>query len=240
MSHLRDPASLTEQEIEEIEKQSLRCLYQAVVDFDFVAAEIFHESLDEVKDVAEDVTREMLDRLGGYQIQQRILGNVDYRKARYVIFPSLSVRQALFVDSKAEKDRNSARLQVSQISMSVLQRRGGGLIEERGRIPAISVYRDENYLSTILLVHYYYEDDADGRHTLKETTLVALPNAKLQSTYNPHADDTIWRVGPNAPTRGEEFRVRLGFTRLEGKARWRVQHIVYNAVSGRAEYEWQE
>jgi hypothetical protein len=85
LEHLRNPDSLTPSEIEGIEKQCLRCLFQATVDFGFDAYDIFLQSTDDVKDVAEDITREMLDRIGGYQIQQRIYGNVDYRKARYVI-----------------------------------------------------------------------------------------------------------------------------------------------------------
>lgn len=239
MSHLRDPASLAEQEIEDAEKQSLRCLFQAEVDFGYDAAEIFSQSVDEVKDVAEDLTREMLDRFGGYQIAQRIFGNVDYRKARYMVFPDVSIRQALFVDSKAEKACRTATLQMSQLSMSVRQRRGGTVVEQPGKLPPISVYQGLNYLTTTLLVHYHYEDDPDGRHILRDATLAAVPNGKLQSRYNPNADDTIWLVGRNAPTLGEDFRVRLAFAKLEGKAPWRVQRIVYNQGARRIDYGWQ-
>ena len=62
--HLRDPAILSNVEIEEIEKQSLRYLYTAAYDFGLDAFDIFHQSSDEPKDIAEDITREMLDRLG--------------------------------------------------------------------------------------------------------------------------------------------------------------------------------
>jgi len=47
----------------------------------------------------------------------------------------------------------------------------------------------------------------------------------LQDKYNPNAADTIWIAGRNAPTRGEDFRVRLSFHRLKVKASWRVQKI---------------
>jgi hypothetical protein len=135
MDHLRDPAALELDEIERIEKQSLRWLFQAAIDFGFDAWEIFYQSPDDVQDVAEDITREMLDRLGGYQIHRRILGNVDYRKARYVILPEFAIRQGLFVDSKAEKTSRTARLQMSQISMEVRQRRGGVELVVEGRLP---------------------------------------------------------------------------------------------------------
>ena len=128
MQHLRDPNNLTPEEIEAIEKQSLRSLYTAAFDFGFDAFDIFAQSSDDPKDIAEDITREMLDRLGGYQLQQRILGNVDYRKARYIILSEFSVRQALFVDSKAEKSSNSATMQMFTIgivrSSSARWRRG--------------------------------------------------------------------------------------------------------------------
>lgn len=63
-------------------------MFQAVLDFGIEAYEIFSKSPDKANDVAEDVTRELLDRLPGYNIRQRIFGTVDYKKARYVILPS--------------------------------------------------------------------------------------------------------------------------------------------------------
>ena len=122
---MRNPQSLSLDEIEQIEKLSLRALCVAATDFGFDAWEVFHRSRDYPKDVAEDVTREMLDRLGGYGVAQRIYGNVDYRKARYVMLPDFAVRQALFVDSKVEKSAAIATLQMSQLSMRVKQHRTG-------------------------------------------------------------------------------------------------------------------
>ena len=104
-----DLAEISTQEIEEIERVTLRWIFQ--------------QSPDEVKDVAEDVTREILDRLSGYNISQRIFGTVDYKKARYIILPDQTVRQALFLDSKAEKSNSTATMQMSQTSMAVRQRR---------------------------------------------------------------------------------------------------------------------
>lgn len=65
------------QEIEEIEKLTLRWVFQAVLDFGMEAHEIFLKSPDSVKDIAEDVTRELLDRLSGFNVQQRIYGKDD-------------------------------------------------------------------------------------------------------------------------------------------------------------------
>jgi len=35
----------------------------------------------------------------------------------------------------------------------------------------------------------------------------------------------IWRAGRHSPRRGEDFRVRLSFAKLQAKASWRVRRI---------------
>lgn len=79
--------SISLDEIEMIEKLSLRWVMQAVLDFGFEAYDIFYNSPDNIKDIAEDITREILDRLPGFNISQRIFGTVDYKRARYIILP---------------------------------------------------------------------------------------------------------------------------------------------------------
>jgi len=95
MHIIEDVSSLNTAQIEAIEKLTLRWIFQATLDFGLDAYEIFRRSPDDVKDVAEDITREVLDRLPGYNIQQRIFGTVDYKRARYIILPEQIVRQAL-------------------------------------------------------------------------------------------------------------------------------------------------
>ncbi|HLJ53511.1 MAG TPA: SfiI family type II restriction endonuclease [Chthonomonadaceae bacterium] len=237
MADLRDPAELDLDKIESIEKQSLRWLFLAATDFGFDAWEIFHQSGDNVQDIAEDITREMLDRIGGYQIHRRVFGNVDYRKARYVILPEFAVRQGMFVDSKAEKTSRTATLQMSQVSMEVRQKRGGSERAEVGALPRLATYDGANYLTTMLLAHYEYED-VDRVHHLRHLTVAALPNGLLQERYNPNVHDTIWRAGRNAPTRGEVFRVRVSFEELVNKQPWRVQRVTYNETMRIATANW--
>ncbi|OIP62428.1 MAG: type II restriction endonuclease [Nitrospirae bacterium CG08_land_8_20_14_0_20_52_24] len=237
MKHLRDPNNLTPDEIEAIEKQSLRSLYAAAFDFGYDAFDIFKQSSDDPKDIAEDITREMLDRLGGYQVQQRILGNVDYRKARYIILPEFSARQALFVDSKAEKNSSSATMQMSQLALAIRQVRSGREVEQRGDLPVVSVHGGQAFITTTLLAHYHYEDEHEN-YRLKQLTLAAIPSGILQDRYNPNAHDTIWIAGRNAPSRGEEFRVRLSFHRLKLKAVWRVQTVEYNSEDRTINSKW--
>lgn len=233
-------ASLTPDQIEGIEKLTMRWIFQALQDFGMEAHEIFLQSPDEVKDVAEDITREVLDRLPGHNVQQRIFGTVDYKRARYVVLPEHLIRQALFVDSKAEKNSSNATIQMSQTSLRIRQMRGGLEVDEEGLLPAISQYGGHEYLTTTAFIHFGYEDDAIGKHVLKEATIFCLPNGRLQEYYNPNAQDTFWLAGRNAPSRGEDFRVRVGFSRLKEKATWRVQKLRYDQQSNKCIGLWSE
>ena len=235
----KDPGILSLDEIEEIEKLTLRWVFQAVYDFGMEAHEIFLKSPDSVKDIAEDITRELLDRLSGFNVQQRVYGNVDYKKARYVILPEQTVRQTLFIDSKAEKENRSATIQMSQTSMWVRQRRFSTEVNEKGFLPEISEYGGKHYLTTTCLIHFMYRDDDEGTHHLREVTIAAIPNGKLQERYNPTVDDGIWLAGRNAPTLGEDFRVRVSFDRLKGKASWRIQTITYDQEKQERLGSWQ-
>ena len=89
------------------------------------------------------------------------------------------VRQALFIDSKAEKENRSATIQMSQTSMWVRQRRSGRAVNEKGLLPEISEYGNNHYLTTTCLVPFLYKDEA-GIHHLKEVKITAIPNGKLQ------------------------------------------------------------
>jgi len=223
----KDPDTLSMDEIERIEKLTLRWIFQAALDFGMEAYEIFFKSPDHVKDIAEDITRELLERLSGFNIQQRVYGTVDYKKARYFMLPDQTVRQALFVDSKAEKDNRSATIQMSQTSLCIKQKRSGLSVNEKGTLPEISRYGEKNYLTTTCLVHFFYQDDEVGIHQLKTVTIAAIPNGKLQKKYNPNTDDGIWLAGRNAQTLGEDFRARVSFGKLQEKAGWRVQTLTY-------------
>ena len=212
--------------LEEIEKVSLRLVTQAIYDYRTTAEEIFLEESDLVADIGEDITREALERLGIPRIDQRLFGKVDFKRACYLFHPDFALKQALFVDSKAEKvgGQGTATLQISQLSMIVKQIRFGGDMEVPGKLPTIVNLKGESYLTTTLFVKYNYQEQDSGI-VLKSITVAALPNGMLQEKYNPNTQDTIWIAGRNAPTLGEEFRVRLSFHRLKEKANWRVQKI---------------
>jgi hypothetical protein len=96
--------------LEEIEKASLRLVVQAVLDFRETAVEIFHKERDLPQDMAEDVTREALDRMGVSRIDERLFGKIDYKRARYVFAPEYAVRQALLWIQKQKTSRDRRQL----------------------------------------------------------------------------------------------------------------------------------
>jgi hypothetical protein len=226
---LLDPTQLVDDldRLEEIEKASLRLVVQAIYDYRETAIEIFHEESDLVADIGEDITREALDRMGVSKIDQRLFGKIDYKRACYLFHPDFAVRQALFVDSKAEKvsGQRTATLQTSQLSMVVRQVRAGEEIEVAGSLPQILTVQGTSYITTTIFVKYNYAE-GHGRNVLNSVTIAAVPNGLLQERYNPSPQDSIWLAGRNAPTLGEAFRVRISFSRLRTKAGWRVQKIL--------------
>jgi hypothetical protein len=209
--------------LEAIEKASTRLVTQAIYDFRETAAYIFHAEKDLVADIGEDITREALDRIGVSKIDERLFGKIDYKRARYVFHPEYAIRQALLVDSKAEKEEATATIQTAQTSMRIRHIRSGRTTDIEGKLPTVIRTRSANYLTTTIFVKYSYK--VSEQNKLVNITIAGLPNGMLQERYNPNAEDTIWRAGRNAPTRGERFRVRLVFDRLKTKMNWRVQVI---------------
>jgi hypothetical protein len=223
--------------IENIEKTSLRLVVQALYDYRKEAHTIFQAESDQVADIGEDVTREALDRLGMPRVNQRLYGKVDYKRACYLFQPEFAVKQALFVDSKAEdiSGAGTATLQITQLSMIIRQIRSGVSVSIPGKLATVLTLNDNQFLTTTMFVKYTYRS-ANSINNLQQITIAAVPNGMLQDRYNPDENDTIWRAGRNAPSLGEEFRVRLSFPLLKSKARWRVQTIPMDPLP----YLWDE
>ena len=214
--------------LEEVEKASMRLVTQGIVDFRRDAAELFANERDLPQDFGEDITREALDDMGVSRIRQRLYGKIDYKRARYVFLPDHAVRQALFVDSKAEKmdGAQTATLQTAQTSLRIRHMRSGAAVDEQGTLLPLLDLEKGSFLTTTIFVKYNYrEGTGTPVHDLVSITVAAVPHAYLQDRYNPSATDTIWRAGRNAPSRGERFRVRLVFEKLADKCRWRVQQV---------------
>lgn len=215
--------------VESIEKATLRLVVQAIVDFSAEASQIFLAEQDLVADIGEDITREALDRLGASTMPVRLFGKMDYKRARYLFLPDFSVRQALFVDSKAEhvSGQRTATIQTAQTSMKIRQWRQRSIVEEEGKLPIVIPTQRGELLTTTIFVKYNYTEETNSKsNQLLSINVLCLPNGLLQERYNPTPDDTIWLAGRNAPSRGEAFRVRISLPRLKYKQRWRVQSIL--------------
>lgn len=225
--------------LETIEKATLRLVAQAIYDFHTQAADIFAHESDLVQDIGEDITREALDRLGTSIIPVRLFGKMDYKRARYVFHPDYSLRQALFVDSKAEDVAGAATatIQTAQTSMTIRQKRSGQVVEVPGSLPTVVQAQGQNLLTTTIFVKYNYHSIAGSGNELTNISILALPNGLLQARYNPDADNGFWLAGRNAPTRGEAFRVRISLAQLKAMKGWRVQRIQLAPSSA---YTWDD
>jgi hypothetical protein len=218
--------------LEEVEQATLRFICQGVYDLLPLAAQQFGriqvggDTGDKANYVGEDLTRMALDRIGAPRVPDgRLFGAVDYKLAAYQFLPDFAVRQALFVDSKAEKNAlNVMRIQVTQTSLEIRQERAGQVMAVAGRISPVWMADEGDYLTTTAFVKYHYGVEGVAL-SLREVTVVGLPSGFLQDRYNPTAADGIWNAGPDAPTLGEKFRTRVNFTKLRNKARWRVQKM---------------
>ena len=213
---------------------------QAIYDFRSEAREFFVHETDLVADIGEDITREAMDRMGTSVIPARLFGKIDYKRARYVFHPEYSVRQGLFVDSKAEKvaGARTVTIQTGQTSLSVRQVRSGKPIDIQGTLPQLLRIQDVDYLVTTVFVKYNYQESADkSEKHLESISISSLPNGILQERYNPTPEQTFWLAGRNAPSRGEAFRVRISLPRLKQMANWRVQTIGLVPEAG---FSWDE
>ena len=237
-----DPNSLSQNLtlLEEIEKATSRMVCQAIFDFGEEAREFFVHEPDLVADIGEDITREAMDRMGTSTIPVRLFGKIDYKRARYVFHPEYSVRQALFVDSKAEKvdGERTVTIQTAQTSLRIRQIRQNTPIDVAGTLPEILEIQGQAYLVTTVFVKYNYRDDQEGpEKVLESITVCCLPSGMLQELYNPTPQETFWLAGRNAPSRGEAFRVRIGLSRLKKLSKWRVQSMRFDPE---LRFSWEE
>lgn len=211
--------------LEAVERSAFRLVVQALRDYLVAAEEIFRQENDEPGDIAEDITREALDTLGMPRIPTRLFGKVDYKRAGYVFLPEQTVEVALLVDSKAEKDARTVTIQTSQTSMMIRQMRQGKPVSESGKLPQVIESDGRALLTVTIIVKYVYDESDSGEKDLKEVVLLCLPNGALQDFYNPDVENSFWLAGRNAPSRGEDFRVRVGIDLLASRAAWRVKRI---------------
>lgn len=214
--------------IENVEQAAMHLVVRSVKDFLPEAIEIFRKETDLPQDVAEDCTMEALQTLGASNLHQRLFGKIDYKKAIWLFFPDREQAVALFVDSKAEKPEgaSTATIQLSQTSMEIRMIRSGEIVKEKGLLPtSIQSANGELQVVTIFVKYVYSPLENTTGYILHKIIVFCLPSGELQSRYNPDENRSFWRAGRNAPTLGEEFRVRVKLQSLKEFADWRVVEV---------------
>ena len=216
---------MTLDELELLERTTFEMVVRAIEDYFQESVTVFREERDEAGDIAEDVMREAVEAMGLSGIHERLYGKVDYKKAIYVFVPHAEP-VALMLDAKAEKGNTSATIQMSQTSMWIryIDSRGNP-VDEQGKLGSTLTRNGRKLRVVSIVAKYVYADREEGGYDLKKIILACIPNGQLQERYNPIPESTIWRAGRHSPKRGEDFRVRLSFSRLKEKSSWRVRYI---------------
>lgn len=232
------------EEIERLERSVMSLVVQALRDYWEDATTIFLEETDQPQDIAEDITREAIATMGVSGTQDRLYGKVDVKKAIYAFLPD-AIPVALMLDAKAEKKNGdrTATIQMSQTSMRVRLNRRGAELDESGKLKTTIQRGNRIYRVVTIIAKFVYEEGSvsSGKNfpereiqpvlasstnrKLHRIIVACIPSGDLQDIYNPTASDTIWLVGRDAPTLGEDFRVRINFANLAEKAAWRIHSI---------------
>src|SRR5207244_1132791 len=102
-------------DLESLEKQTLRTIVQALQQYSREAKEIFDTtkatSETEVIVLAEDLVQYALEVAECYPINKRFAGFIDYKRARWLTTPFGIFPQVLLVDAKASTENNRDTLQ---------------------------------------------------------------------------------------------------------------------------------
>lgn len=217
---------LRNDELEYVERTAFSIVTTAIENYKEEIVKIFREEEDKPQDIAEDIVREAIEELGMSRIRERLYGKVDLKKSIYVFLPE-AVPVALMVDAKAEKHNGdrTATIQMSQTSMRVKVTKQNRPVDEQGKLETV-ITRGSNTLYVVtIVVKFAYVELTNGHYDVRKIILACIPSGRLQDKYNPDPDDTIWQMGRDSPKRGEDFRIRVSFTKLAAKAGWRICEI---------------
>ena len=114
----QDYRTLSVEQHELLEKQTLRMIVQALQEYSREAKEIFDStkapSDNEVIVLAEDLVQYALEVAECYPINKRYAGFIDYKRVRWMPTPFGLFPQVLLVDAKASTENNRETLQQSQ------------------------------------------------------------------------------------------------------------------------------
>ncbi len=237
----QDYRELTLDQIELIEKQTLRTIVQAVQQYSREAKQIFEttaaDSAGEIIVLAEDLTQYALEVAEFYPINKRFAGFIDYKRARWLPTPYGLIPQALLVDAKASKENFRETLQRSQLPMDAefKKKTTGDIVHLSAGVPPHLPIVATNgaelpAISTSIFVHFHYKDappDTGLHRELKGIYVLSIPHGVLKDRYNPSPDKTIFGEGKHSPARAEDARIRVYYKSLRTARPWRLQELLY-------------
>jgi len=231
-------SDLTDDQIEDIEKQTLRTIVQALQDYSREAKEIFENTFadtgDEITNLGEDVVQYALEVAELFPINKRLAGSIDYKRVRWMPSPYGLIPQALLVDAKAAKECNRTTLQQSQLPFDADFKVHNRPDSMTAGIPHLSIRmasgREITALSTSIFVHMYYEDNDTQTapfRRLKSIIVLAVPHYRLKAKYNPDSETSYFGKGKESTARQEARRIRIYFDRFRKACPWRYQELKY-------------
>lgn len=246
----QDYENLTDEQLEQVEKQTLRMIVQALQEYSKEAKEIFERtaatSKTEVIVLAEDLVQYALEVAETYPINKRFAGFIDYKRIRWLPTPFGLLPQALLVDAKASTENNRDTLQQSQLPMDADFESNGTPYQLKAGFPPHmdvgAVGGTLKAVTTSIFIHFHYtevQQPAPVFRELHSIYVLALPHGRLKPKYNPDANTTFFGQGKHSPARGEEPRIRVYFSRLRAMCPWRLQQLQYGS-SGYTEPLWRD
>lgn len=249
----QDYRQMTDDELESLEKQTLRMIVQAVQQYSKEAREIF-ETTRAVTDaeiivLAEDLVQYALEVAECYPINKRFAGFIDYKRVRWMPTPFGLFPQVLLVDAKASTENNRDTLQQSQLPMDAefTTSRGAVATLAAGVPPHLPIPAhsgsDLLAVTTSAFLHFHYtalNTSAPPFRTLHAIYALLLPHQRLKQRYNPNANTTFFGQGKHSPARGEVPRIRVYFSRLRSMCPWRLQELRFTNASGYTDPVWRD
>jgi hypothetical protein len=252
---VQDYRLLSADQHELVEKQTLRTLVQAMQDYSKEGRQLFEytpaTSETEVIVLAEDIVQYALEVAECYPINRRFAGFIDYKRVRWLPTPFGLLPQALLVDAKASTENNRSSLQRSQLPMDAdfRAKMGGSEVEihlAAGFDPHLPVAADAAgelaAVTTTALIHFHHRalsKEGPRFRELLSIFIMLVPHARLKPKYNPSAANTFFGRGKDAPTLGEDPRIRIYFSRLRQACPWRLQELRYADAAGYTMPVWQ-
>ncbi|RPD44875.1 hypothetical protein DNI29_19430 [Hymenobacter sediminis] len=236
----QDYRLITDDEIELIEKQTLRVLVQAMQEYSKEARDIFENtpatSKSEIIVLTEDLVQYALEVAELYPINKRFAGFIDYKRVRWLPTSFGMFPQVLLVDAKASTENNRDTLQQSQLPMNAEFISNGQVVTLKAGVPPHMTVNTQSAneliaVTTSAFIHFYYSDIRDAStppyRRLKAIYALAIPHQRLKDRYNPSPEIGFWGQGKHSTARQEDPRIRVYFTQLKKMCAWRLQSLYF-------------